>query len=527
VGEAEETWPRFLADWAAGAPKGEYRQIEKIDMATSPPPRWEGLEKDLTKYAFGGVQTTRGCPFDCEFCDVIYLYGRRARHKPIPQVLDEVRTLERLGMRNVFFSDDEFIGDRKYAKDLLRELVALNATFTRPLTFSTQLTMNLSRDDELLALMADANFDLVFIGIETPNKESLRETHKIQNIREDLVADVHKILSYGISIRAGIIVGFDHDDETIFDTVFDFIQDAYLPSLAINMLKAPLGTRLWSRLRLEGRVVSITAFAGKAHPRTYTNILPKKMTRAQLVRGYGDLLERVYAWPAFAHRVKGFVSVCQRAPRVREAPMTAEAAVRLPEVLDVSPEVRAIVADIVAHTMQHAPFLIRRVKRLVVQHAAYHATLARLLPQIARQVALENDEGLTLGPDDRAIPIPPGFRAVFPKIFPEVHRRVYLNLRDHAQVPEALTDVFVDFLVRWGDEFTDLEPHHRTFLAELCDRTCARMNGDAPEKFVPVEDETLPVPDVKRIRLGEDVLRSVDQELLRFVQARQATEARA
>jgi len=520
VGEAEETWPEFLRDWTAGTQRREYRQIAKLDLAQSPKPRWNSIAGDLGKYAFGGVQTTRGCPFDCEFCDVIYLYGRRARHKPIPQVLEEIEALERLGMSTVFFADDEFIGDPRYTKELLRALVPLNNSFARPLSYSTQLTMNLSRDEEMLALMADANFDLVFIGIETPNKESLRETHKMQNVRDDLVADVHKILAHGISIRSGIIVGFDHDDATIFDTVYDFIQAACLPSLAVNMLKAPLGTRLWQRLRLEGRVLSTVSLVGKGHPRTYTNIIPKRMSRVELVRGYGELLDRVNTWDAFEARVRGFVSLVKRAPRVRETPLAGDEALRLLATLAVAPEGRASMERIVRHTERTAPFMMRRVKRLIVQHAAYHTTLARFQPQFARQIALETSPDFVLAPDDRAIPIPPAFRAAFPRLFPDVHRRVFLNLRDKRQVPEALTEVFVDFLVRWGDDFVAFEPHHREFLLELADRTCAQMNGEPPERFVPVEDDAgAEVPDVRRLRLGEDVLRSVDQELVRFARA--------
>jgi radical SAM superfamily enzyme YgiQ (UPF0313 family) len=521
IGEAEETWPQFLRDWQAGAPQAEYRQIEKLDLATSPMPRWDSIAPELSKYAFGGVQTTRGCPFDCEFCDVIYLYGRRARHKPVECVLEEVQTLARLGMTNLFFADDEFIGDLKYAKDLLRALGPLNNTFAYPLTYSTQLTMNLSRDDELLELMADANFDLVFIGIETPNKNSLRETHKMQNVRDDLVADVRKILSYGISIRAGMIVGFDHDGPDIFDAVYDFIQAACLPSLAINMLKAPLGTRLWSRLRLEGRVISLASLAGKGHPRTYTNILPKRMTRAELVAGYGRLLERVNAWPAFRDRMMGFVSGLRRVPRVREEPLPLDTVRGLAARLGVTGAEAQIVEEIFEHTAARAPFLMRRMKRLIVQHSAYQRTLGRLLDQIERQLEIELQPDIAFAPDDRAIPTPPAFRKAFNRMFPDVHRRVYLNLADKRRVPAALAEVFVDFLVRWG-EGSALEPYHLEYLKELCDRTCARLNNVAPETFVPVDDPTAEVPDVKRTRLHEDVLRTVDQELARFVHERPA-----
>lgn len=519
IGEAEKTWPSFLGDWVDGKAKTEYRQIEQLDLSISPEPRWDSIAADLPKYAFGGVQTTRGCPFDCEFCDVIYLYGRRARHKPIPQVLEEVRRLAVLGFHTVFFADDEFIGDRKYTKELLRELIPLNNSFAQPLTFSTQVTMNLSRDDELLELMADANFDLVFIGVETPNKESLRETHKMQNIRQDLVGDVRKILSYGMSIRAGMIVGFDHDGLDIFDIMYDFIQAAYLPSLAINMLKAPLGTRLWARLRLEGRVVSLENLAGKGHPRTYTNIVPKGMSRAELVEGYGRMIERLSRWEAFGERVRGFVTNFRRVPQVREEPLPFDDVRGLAQRLGVDAEAAAIIDGLLALTAERAPFLLRRVKRLIVQHAAYRRTLVKLQEQIIRQVELERTPGIEFDLDNRAIALPAAFREAYHKMFPEVHRRVWLNLEDRSRAPEALAEVFVDFLVRWADSFTGLEPYHLTFLKELSDRTCAKFNGVPPDSFEPVEAiDGLEIPNVKRTRLGDDVLRTVDQELLRFVQ---------
>src|SRR4051812_30825620 len=160
VGEAEYTWPRFLADWAAGRPQDAYRQVDKVDLADAPPPRWDRVA--LAKYMMGTVQTTRGCPFDCEFCDVIYLFGRQARHKTVERVLAEVSALERRGVRRVLFCDDNFIGSRRYAKELVRALVELNRGFRRPVAFFAQLTLDVAKDDELLALMADANFPGVF-----------------------------------------------------------------------------------------------------------------------------------------------------------------------------------------------------------------------------------------------------------------------------------------------------------------------------------------------------------------------------
>ncbi len=174
LNEAEYTWPKFLRDWSERRPEKEYIQIAKPLLADSPPPRWDSIADKIPTYRSGGVQTTRGCPFDCEFCDVIYLYGRAQRHKPVENVLTEVGNLQRFGIGRVFFTDDEFIGDPAYARALLRQLIPFNNSFANPLAYNTQLTLNLSRHEDVLALAADANFSNVLIGIESFSQESLQ-----------------------------------------------------------------------------------------------------------------------------------------------------------------------------------------------------------------------------------------------------------------------------------------------------------------------------------------------------------------
>jgi radical SAM superfamily enzyme YgiQ (UPF0313 family) len=525
IGEAELTWPQFLRDWREGAFRAEYRQIEKPDLAESPVPRWDSIAADIPRYAMGCVQTTRGCPFDCEFCDVIYLYGRRQRHKPIPRVLEEVRQLESLGTQSIFICDDEFVGNPRYAKDLLRALIPVNNSFRRPLTYSTQMTVNVCKDDELLELLADANFYLLFVGLETPNLESLRETSKFQNLRRDLLGDVHKILSYGMGIRAGTIVGFDHDDVSIFDMQYEFIQKACLPSVSLNMLKVAIGTRLWTRLRREGRVLDLTKTVGEGLARVYTNIIPKQMTRVELMTGFRRLAERVYSWESFRDRMCGWVSLVRRPPRVREAGGDLASDVdHLTATLGLDAAGRQAVADITAHTLRVAPFMMRRVRELIIQQARYRRTVGELLRQMDRQVEVEASGEVVFLPDERPVPIPEAFRAAFRRIFPDVHARVWVNLTDKSKVPEALVSVFLDFLVRWGDDFERFEPYHQAFLRELCERACAERNGQAPETFVAVEPGDTPVPDVKRSRLDDDVLKSVDQKLVELALGRMRTD---
>jgi hypothetical protein len=204
---------------------------------------------------------------------------------------------------------------------------------------------------------------------------------------------------------------------------------------------------------------------------------------------------------------------------VREVPLARDAVGDLAATLGETGAGKRVIDDLLDLTAARAPFLMRRVKRLIVQHAAYRKTLARLDDQIQKQLVLERTPGIEFDLDDRAIPLPPAFRAAYKRVFPDVHRRVWVNLTDKARTPEALAEVFVDFLVRWGEGFAGLESHHVEFLKELADRTCARLNGVPPETFVPTDDGDAEVPDVRRNRLGEDVLRTVDQELLRFARA--------
>jgi radical SAM superfamily enzyme YgiQ (UPF0313 family) len=308
-GEAECTWPLFVREFAEGRHAGQYVEHEKIHLPDSPLPRLDVLKK---RYAHGIVQCTRGCPFTCEFCDIIVMYGRTMRFKPVEQVLREVQAWLRRGVLQVFFADDNFVGHRAYAKDLLRALAAWNARQRRPLAFYTQASIDMARDDELLGLLRDANFISVFIGIESPRKESLAETRKTQNERLDLVAAIHKIQAHNLFISAGMIVGFDHDDESIFDEQFDFLQEAQIPFVMLSVLLAVPKTPLYARLEREGRLYNPQratedweCYLGTAGG---TNFHPLHMTREELKRGQETLYRRLYEPEAFAARLLGNLS---------------------------------------------------------------------------------------------------------------------------------------------------------------------------------------------------------------------------
>jgi len=301
VDEAEETWPAFLLDFEAGAWKTEYRAAEKPDLTTSPMPRFDLLKVD--RYHALTIQFARGCPFNCEFCDIIVMYGRRPRAKTPAQMMREIEECHRLGAKQVFIVDDNFIGNKKLAKELLREMAAWSERHGHPIDFNTEVSLNVAQDEELLALMRAARFTTIFIGIESPRAASLQETHKTQNVRGDLIESVRRIQSYGIQIQAGMIVGFDADDESIFDEQLRFIQEARIPVSMTGMLQAMPQTPLHARMAREGRLVAEST----GDQFVFSNIFPKQMSRIELYRGYRRLIGELYDFRNYKQRTLDFV----------------------------------------------------------------------------------------------------------------------------------------------------------------------------------------------------------------------------
>jgi radical SAM superfamily enzyme YgiQ (UPF0313 family) len=297
VDEAEYTWPEFLKDYQAGAWRAEYRQDEKPSMHDSPLPRFDLLK--LPEYRTMTIQFARGCPFNCEFCDIIVMYGRRPRTKTVAQVMAEVHEIHRLGIHNIFVVDDNFIGNKREAKEVLQALAVWQKENGYPIDFMTEVTLNIAQDDELLQLMRKANFTTIFIGIESPRAESLQETHKTQNLRENILESVHRIQRAGIEVMAGMIVGFDHDDPSIFEEQFRFIQEARIPVSMTGMLNAVPKTPLYKRLKEAGRLVAESV----GDQFVFTNIIPQGMTRVELYEGYRKLLQRLYGYRNYRRRV--------------------------------------------------------------------------------------------------------------------------------------------------------------------------------------------------------------------------------
>jgi len=506
IGEAELTWPQFIADWKASNHRREYRQITPPDIDISPLPRWDSI--DVAEYICGAVQTTRGCPFDCEFCDVIYLNGRRPRHKPIDKVLQEVQALQGLGIQSILLSDDNFTGTPRFAKELLAELISLNNSFEEPLNFQTQLTIDVAKDDEMLELLADANFGRLLIGIETPNKESLLEARKIQNYRLDLIEACKKVQSYGISIRATMIVGFDHDDISIFDEHFDFLQEACIAVPGINILTAPMGTKLWARLKKDERALAIDLELIDRNPRAFFNIIPKKMTRVDLLEGYYNLLTRVRDWDNFAERVCGFVSGVKRRLNVPQKQVQANGRAR--EFFSfVDEKARRAIFKILMHTRNKAPFMLNRVLGLIFQQFTEIANLQSLHQAIMEQIEFEKSVGVEPFIDRTDILVPESFKAPYRKIFPDIYQCVRSGLKDKTRTNEALIEIFTDFLIHEDGPFEKFEDYHKAFLFEIADRTIKKEN----DKLVhPLESQEI-APDVKKTELADNILQAVEQEL--------------
>jgi radical SAM superfamily enzyme YgiQ (UPF0313 family) len=299
LGEADETWPHFLTEWEQGRHKSRYKQADKSDITKLPLPRIDKLKID--RYMFGSLQISRGCPFTCEFCDIIITFGRRPRLKTSAQVLAELEAFQHAGMRIVFVVDDNLIGNKKALKPILRDIIQWQQERAYPLTLFTEVSLDLAEDEELMELMGLANFQNVFIGIETPNEESLRETKKLQNVRPNagtLLDRVHRIQNRGFDVWCGMIVGFDHDDPSIFGVMPTFIGEARIANAMINLLHAIPTTPLYDRLKQAGRLND-----DEASDRYGTNVVPLGMSREELRDGFLGLMQACYTADAYFQRL--------------------------------------------------------------------------------------------------------------------------------------------------------------------------------------------------------------------------------
>ncbi len=366
VGESERTWPRFLSDLEAGEVMTEYHADALPNLDDAPLPRFDLLKLD--RYRSMPIQFARGCPYTCEFCDIIVMYGRRPRMKPIPRVLAEVDLLHRLGAHDVFLVDDNFIGNKKAAKALLQALVEWQQSHDYPVEFMTEATLNLAQDEELLALMHRSNFTTVFIGIESPRVASLLETGKTQNVREDPLASVRRIQAAGIEVMAGMIVGFDHDDVSIFEEQFRFIQDARIPVSMTGLLNALPQTPLRERLLAAGRLDE--EYTGDQF--VFSNVLPLAMSRLELYEGFKNLLARLYDHENYRARAMAYVRGHGEGIRNRVAAGPHEVGIFLRVlwtcVLCAPPRRAAMTLRILGETLLRRPSAMRKAVVLALMH---------------------------------------------------------------------------------------------------------------------------------------------------------------
>jgi radical SAM superfamily enzyme YgiQ (UPF0313 family) len=299
--EGEITLPPFLEDLQKGQAKHIYTSSERPDINNTPIPQWSLI--DMKNYSSMSIQYSRGCPYNCEFCNVVILNGHKPRTKSKEQMIAEIDAIYNRGWReSLFIVDDNFIGNKKKLKsEILPAIIEWRRGKKRPFFLNTETSINLADDDELLKLMIEAGFNAVFVGIETPNEESLVECAKSQNRNRDLQADIRKLHNAGFEVQAGFIVGFDHDPLSIFKSQISFIQKSGIVTAMVSLLSAPPGTRLYQRLKKENRIVK--AFDGST---TECNIIPK-MNYNTLIEGYKHILTTIYSPKPYYERLATFL----------------------------------------------------------------------------------------------------------------------------------------------------------------------------------------------------------------------------
>ena len=370
VGEAEYTWPHFVRGYENGVWQPEYRQDDKPSMLDSPLPRFELLK--VSRYRSMAIQFARGCPYSCEFCDIIVMYGRRPRTKSVAQVLAEVEAIHALGMKNIFVVDDNFIGNKKEAKALLTALGDWQRARRYPLEFMTEVSLNVAQDPELLALMKRARFTTLFVGIESPRRASLQESNKAQNTREDLVTSVHRIQAAGIEVMAGMIVGFDHDDPAIFEEQFRFIQQARIPISMTGMLNAMPKTPLHERLKKAGRLIAESV----GDQFVFTNIVPGGMSRLELYEGYRRLLRRLYSYRNYRRRSMALIlnrgALLGSRARARREDLGLLLRIGWTCVLRTSPRRAWLTLSMFLETACRRPRAVRHALTLALMHKHFH-----------------------------------------------------------------------------------------------------------------------------------------------------------
>jgi len=399
IGEAEETWSQFLDDYATGSWQKVYRAPRYPDLSVTPVPRFELLR--MERYRSMQMQFSRGCPFNCEFCDIIVMLGRKPRTKSVECAMAEVERLYELDVSNVFIVDDNFIGDRGRAKAFLRALGDWQRERRHPISFTTEVSLNLARDEELLELLREANFNMLFIGIESPRHSSLTEVGKTQNTQEDMLWAVHKIQSYGFEVDAGMIVGFDADDTDVFEEHFRFIQAARIPVSMTGLLQAIPKTPLYERVARAGRLLAEST----GDQFVFSNIVPEGMTRLELYEGYRRLLERLYEYGNYRERAMAWIlgrgKTIKSGLRVSRAELKLVVRVMRDCVLRGSPRRRLLTLSMLVETALRKPARLRDAISLALIHKALYEYVEDLSSSLDRLIEMlrESPDSPALLPD--------------------------------------------------------------------------------------------------------------------------------
>ena len=304
LNEGEITMPEFLSDLEQGNARRVYTTDQWADITQTPVPDWSLLK--TKKYSSFNIQYSRGCPFQCEFCDITTLFGRIPRTKNADQIVRELDAIYETGWRGeLFFVDDNFISNRNKLMDsILPAIIEWSECHGRPFCFLTEVSVNIADDESLMKMMVEAGFNSVFVGIETPDENCLTECHKTQNRNRDLISCVEKIQESGMEVLGGFIVGFDSDNETIFGRMIKFIQESGIVTSMVGLLNAPIGSKLYERLHKEGRIEN--RFTGDNTDYSM-NFVPK-MDKKVLENGYQKIVKTIYSPKCFYERVIKFLS---------------------------------------------------------------------------------------------------------------------------------------------------------------------------------------------------------------------------
>ncbi len=313
LNEAESTLAAFLEDLKNGTARKIYRSEEFPSLRNTPLPRWDLVQ--TKQYANLMIQFSRGCPFNCEFCDVTSLFGHQPRIKTAEQFLQELQAIYDTGWRGtVFIVDDNFIGNKKAIKAVLPRVISWMQDHRYPFEMLTETSINIADDDELISLMTQAGFTNIFIGLETPNEESLKECSKNQNCKRDLTVSIKKLQAAGLQVFGGYIVGFDHDDESIFARQIKFIQETGVVTAMVGLLNALPNTKLWHRLKKENRLADNSSGDNTDGS---LNFIPR-MDKAKLIAGYNRLVKTIYSPGPYYQRVNKFLQTYKPAAIMRK-----------------------------------------------------------------------------------------------------------------------------------------------------------------------------------------------------------------